>query len=199
MVYIIEDFSKYSEENLLVCFNKMPAERQCRTNQYRNRLDRIQAVLAYKLLVNGLENEYRIQEELTFEYTSSGKPKLSKYPEIHFNLSHCKLAVACAISDKPVGIDVQEIRTYNSRMGRRVCNDFELEQIEKSNNPDLEFCKLWTAKESVVKQSGVGVGCNLKALDLRSVQTEVRGKYIISYYDGSTDNGIKFYSDFVKM
>ena len=67
-------------------------------------------VLAYQLLKQGLREEYGITENPVFEYNEHDKPSIVGHPEIHFNLSHCKEAAACVVSDQPVGIDVESIR-----------------------------------------------------------------------------------------
>ena len=60
-------------------------------------------VLAYLLLKEGLRQEYGLTDNPIFEYNEHGKPSIVGHPEIYFNLSHCKEAVVCAVSDKPVG------------------------------------------------------------------------------------------------
>lgn len=92
-----------------------------------------------------------------FTYTEYGKPYLSDYPNVHFNISHSGEYVACAVSDKPVGIDIQEIGEYNFDVAKRVCNSKELKQIENSEDKASEFTKLWAQKEAVLKMVGTGI------------------------------------------
>lgn len=92
-----------------------------------------------------------------FAYTEYGKPYLSDYPNVHFNISHSGKYVACAVSDKPAGIDIQEICEYNFDVARRICNPKELKQIENSKEKASEFTKLWTQKEAVLKMVGTGI------------------------------------------
>ena len=92
-----------------------------------------------------------------FNYTEYGKPYLPDYPDVHFNISHSGEYVACAVSDKPIGIDIQKISEYNSDVAKRVCNGNELAQIEKSSDKAYEFTKLWTQKEAVLKMYGTGI------------------------------------------
>ena len=76
-----------------------------------------------------------------------------------FSLSHCKDAVACAVSDHNIGIDVESIAPYNPDVARRVCTATELEMLEQSANKDTDFIKLWTMKEAISKYEGVGLSC----------------------------------------
>lgn len=43
-----------------------------------------------------------------FTYTEHGKPYLPDYSDVHFNISHSEKYVVCAVSDKPVGVDIQK-------------------------------------------------------------------------------------------
>ncbi len=120
------------------------------------------SVLAYLLLKKGLREAYGITENPVFEYGEHGKPSIVGHPEIHFNLSHCKEAVVCAVSDSPVGVDVESIREYHESLVRYTMNDDEVRQIESSEHPDVTFIRLWTMKEAVLKLIGTGISNDIK-------------------------------------
>ena len=68
-------------------------------------------------------------------------------------MSHCKYAVACAIGNKPVGIDVERIQEkVKDELARYVLSDNELKDLTP-----LKFTRLWTMKEAVVKLTGRGI------------------------------------------
>ncbi len=90
-------------------------------------------------------------------YGLYGKPYLSGYPNAHFNISHSGQYVACAVSDRPVGIDVQEITPYRPDVAKLVCTPEEILQIETSPDPAAEFTVLWTKKEAYGKEKGTGL------------------------------------------
>lgn len=121
-------------------------------------------VLAYKLLKKGLQQEYGITENPIFEYNEHGKPSIVGHPEIYFNLSHCKEAVVCVISDKPVGVDVESIREYKESLVRYTMNDEEIREIEPSENPAATFIRLWTMKEATMKLIGTGISNDMKTV-----------------------------------
>jgi 4'-phosphopantetheinyl transferase len=120
------------------------------------------SVLAYLLLKKGLREEYGITENPVFEYGEHGKPSIVGHPEIHFNLSHCKEAAVCVISNHPVGIDVESIREYRESLVRYTMNDDEVRLIESSEHPDVAFIRLWTMKEAVLKLIGTGISNDIK-------------------------------------
>ena len=119
-------------------------------------------VLAYLLLKRGLHEEYGIMENPIFEYNEHGKPSIVGHPEIFFNISHCKEAVACAISDQPVGIDVESFRDYKESLVRYTMNEEEIREIESSDDPATTFIRLWTMKEATIKLRGTGISDGMK-------------------------------------
>jgi len=117
-----------------------------------------------------------------FSYTEHGKPYLMNYLDVHFNISHSGEYVACCVSDKPIGVDIQKIGEYSSDIAKRVCNEKELVQIEDSSDKASEFTKLWTQKEAVLKMYGTGIASgDIKyCLDNRNVQSERIEDYWLS-------------------
>lgn len=114
---------------------------------------------AFLLLKEGLEKDFGISGPITFQYLEHEKPVLKEHPNVHFNFSHCKNGVFCVIDDKnEVGCDIEIIgRGISDALLRRCCNDVELSIIKNAADPSIEFIKLWTVKEAVLKCLGVGL------------------------------------------
>lgn len=94
-----------------------------------------------------------------------GKPYLTEYPEIHFNISHSGGWAVCALASMPCGVDIQERRSIRSRrMVERTMNAREQRQILEAEDSTGEFIKLWTYKESCIKLSGEGLHRDIKTL-----------------------------------
>ena len=121
-------------------------------------------VLAYQLLKQALREGYDITENPVFDYNEHGKPSIVGHPDIFFNLSHCKEAVACVVSDKPVGIDVESIREYKESLVNYTMNDEEIAQIKSAEAPEAFFIRLWTMKESTMKLIGTGISNDMKTV-----------------------------------
>ena len=117
-----------------------------------------------------------------FSYSERGKPYLPDNTDIHFNISHSGCYVACAVSDKPVGVDVQKIVGYKPDLAKRVCNEPELNRIEDSKDSASEFTKIWTQKEAVLKMRGTGIaGGDIKhCLGINQVHSEKLDGYWVS-------------------
>ena len=164
MVYIFDRLDQYTDEVYEAHLSSLPVWRKEKALQYKKLDDRKRSVLAFVLLQRALREEYSIAEVPEFVYNEFGKPSLPNLP-IHFSLSHCKDAIACAVSDHNIGIDVESIAPYNPDVARRVCTAAELEMLEQSANKDVDFIKLWTMKEAISKYEGMGLSlpfCEIK-------------------------------------
>ena len=164
MIYLFDRIASFSDELFWRSLKVIPKERVEKAMKFRNMLDRKLSVIAYLLLVYGLKKEYGIFEELTFGFRENEKPYLRNYPEIFFNISHCKYGVVCAISPKEVGIDIEGIESYDDEVAKYISNEEEYNKLIHSKNPRVEFCKLWTVKESVLKFTGEGICTDLKSV-----------------------------------
>ena len=110
------------------------------------------------LLQYGLERCYGLPyEAVSFAYLPQGKPVLASHPQLHFNLSHSGDRAACALSDAPVGVDVQQIRPRSFSAIRRVCNADEWRWVEAQCDPVCAAFRLWTLKEAYAKWDGRGI------------------------------------------
>lgn len=154
MIYIKDNVLSISDRELQEIYDNVSVQRQQKADRYMRRYDKAGSLLAYLALQDGLEQEYGLtgKERMPeIRYQKSGKPVLCQYPHIHFNMSHCKTAAVCAISDAPVGIDVEEIAEVDNEIVNHVCNEEELKKIQESVSPETEFAILWTKKESLIK------------------------------------------------
>ena len=159
MIYINDNIEGFDLESALPLLSDQRREEALR---YTFELGRKLNAAAYLLLRQGLKEEYGITEAPVFEYGEKGKPYLSGHGNLHFNLSHCRTAAVCALSRHPVGIDVEQIRPIRESLVRYTMNDEEISRIMSAENPDLEFVKLWTKKEAVLKLRGTGITDDLK-------------------------------------
>ena len=108
-----------------------------------------------------LENVSRVPRN--FSYNENGKPYFENGP--YFSISHCKEAIAVAVCDEPVGIDIESIRHADDSLIERVMSEDERSLIRakrpKANGECLEadrlFTRLWTQKEAIVKAQGTGI------------------------------------------
>lgn len=181
MIYLNDDIEHFDWQAALPLLSEQRRE-QCL--KFKHEQGRKTCAAVYLLLCEGLRKEYGITELPVFEYGEHGKPSIVGHPEIFFNMSHCREAAICVLSDVPVGVDVESIRSYSESLARYTMSDAEMELIEKAERPDVEFIRLWTLKEAVLKRSGEGIRNDMKhVLDgLKVAKTEINEKkgYIFS-------------------
>ncbi|MCH5191740.1 MAG: 4'-phosphopantetheinyl transferase superfamily protein [Oscillospiraceae bacterium] len=108
-------------------------------------------------------------ESIEFNINKNGKP-FAKDLDVEFNISHSHDMVVCAVSDKPVGIDIEKIRPIKLNVAKRICTKDELIYLfgHTPNEQDFEmnsdiptltrFFEIWTAKEAYGKCVGIGLG-----------------------------------------
>jgi len=150
-------------QNLASALREIPSWRLERALSFRFDRDKYLCAEAYLLLKRLLSSHYGITENVSFGYGHNGKPFLKSHPDIHFNISHCPSAIFCAVSDSPIGVDVEEIQ-YDEYVARIVLSDKEFNAVLDSDNPDVRFTEYWTQKEACLKLSGNGMTGNLKDL-----------------------------------
>ena len=159
MVYIDEHIDDFDLQAALAELSHQRREQALRFKFERGQRT---CALAYLLLKRALHEEFGIDELPLFEYGEHGKPLLVGHPDIHFNLSHCREAVACVVSRRPVGIDVESVGRYKESVARYTMNDEELAMIESAERPEVAFIRLWTMKEARLKLTGEGITDDLK-------------------------------------
>jgi len=89
--------------------------------------------------------------------TPAGKPY---FPDgsLHFSVSHTKRHVFCVLSDRPVGIDAEEMdRNIDLRLAEKILSDREKVRFSKEMDKRLTLLKFWVLKEAAAKLSGLGL------------------------------------------
>ena len=90
-------------------------------------------------------------------YTKLGKPYFEG-SDLHFSISHTPKHAFCVVSDKPVGIDAEEInRAIRLNLAEKLLSPTELEQFRQADDPRLALLKFWVLKEAAGKCAGEGM------------------------------------------
>ena len=159
-VYLFTHPEQVSEQRLEQdMLPQLPQWRRELALKFKFLLGRVQCAEAFLLLKEGLRTDYGIDGELTFDYMPEGKPVLRHYPQIHFNLSHCRTGVMCVVDDRgEVGCDIEDVcRKFNNPLLQRCFNSRERETIARAADSEAAFSSLWTQKEAVAKLTGKGL------------------------------------------
>ncbi len=110
-----------------------------------------------------------------------GKPYLKDHENFHFNISHTKGAIVCALSDNPVGVDIEKIKPFNRGIIDRFFTQSERTYIYLSYERQNErFIEIWTRKEAYVKWIGKGIEIPFNSFDVLR-NSKITTKYIDDY------------------
>ena len=142
---------------------KLPKERQQRIHHMKQEKSRKQSMGAGLLLQKVLAL-YHMQDSQVF-VDEHGKPRIEG---LEFNLSHSGNLVICAVSEQPVGCDVEEVRKAPKGVAERYFSCREQEYLSQfaEEEYDRAFFRLWTMKESYVKMTGEGLGVPLEVYEI---------------------------------
>ncbi len=89
--------------------------------------------------------------------TDRGKPYLADTP-LHFSISHTKRHVFCALSERPIGIDAEEIdRNINLALAKKILSPGERAQFDNATDKRRALLTFRVLKEAFVKCTGEGL------------------------------------------
>lgn len=149
---------------------KVSEETRELTKVYRNEKVRRLKWLGEAMIRNLMEMEWQLQQgDYRISKAEHGKPYIqgTAFP-VFYNLSHSGDYLVCGLSDREVGIDIQQIGKYRPEVVRRFFHPHEiknLETCEEELRTDL-FFRYWSAKESFLKYTGTGLSASLSGFEI---------------------------------
>ena len=76
----------------------------------------------------------------------------------HFSISHSKGHVFCALSEKNIGIDAEELDRYiKPALAQKILSPGEFSQYQQAEDPALTLLSFWVLKEAHAKFTGEGL------------------------------------------
>ncbi|WP_166789541.1 4'-phosphopantetheinyl transferase superfamily protein [Cryobacterium sp. TMS1-20-1] len=97
-----------------------------------------------------------------------GKPYLANIAGIYFNKSDTVGATAIAVSQYVIGIDIEKIKQFDTRIPERFFTPEESKYILTADHVmrNERFSRVWTRKEAFVKWSGRGLSQDFRSFDV---------------------------------
>lgn len=147
-VYAFDRGKEILPEELLVF---LPPWRRERTERLKHPPAR-QESLAAGLLLDHVMDRWGVSPWEPVTTLPAGKPVFAGREDMWFSLSHSGRYALCAVSNLPVGADVQLMRPVNLSMARRL-HPQERDWLSRQAEEEREdaFFRLWTRKEAWVK------------------------------------------------
>ncbi len=151
--------------------------------------ERVEASILGEWMARELLSKYSgmPKDQIRLACTPKGKPYAENLP-LHFNISHSGQWVACAVSDRPIGIDMEAVRPLDLKLATRICSPQDLNYFIKERTflgRQRRLYEIFTAKEAYFKAKGTGI-INLQGVSLADLQPRLlqllRPDYILSIY-----------------
>ena len=177
---IFDDMTQCTEQEVARLLPLVSDQRRQQALAYKHLFGQFCCLKSYELLMQLLAFTDRQTPNAGFPlflYNEYGQPRLEHGP--CFSISHCKYGIAVAVSETPIGIDIEHIRTAKPELVARTMNEEEQAEIWAATSPDIAFTRLWTQKEAVLKLQGTGILSidgiknTLVAIEHVDVQTKV--------------------------
>ena len=125
--------------------------------------------------------------EIIIKRSKTGKPFLEQFPELEFNISHTRNAIAIALSSSTVGIDIEHIKDMDLKIAENYYTSNEYKYVVSSEfECNQRFYEVWTRKEAYIKYTGNGLATPLNSFDVfknklkDQINTFIRNSYCIS-------------------
>lgn len=163
MEFTVWDIQNIGAERLRQWFAEFPPAQQQKILQLRRTESRVSRLCAHRLALEMLSRRTGLSmDALAIEADALGKPQVAN-ADIQFNISHSGDFAACAVDDRPVGIDIEALRLVRPALLSRVCCRAEQSYAAPAGTPDaLRFFEVWTAKEALLKYRGTGICGDLR-------------------------------------
>lgn len=146
-------------------------------DRFRQRQDRSRCLVAGRLLRYGLDHSgFSTTKVSEVALGAFGKPYFEGASGPEFNISHSGLWVVCAMSDQPVGVDVETVVASSVDVARQFAPD-ELALVEQLSGDERtrEATRLWTLKESYLKFLGRGLSVRLNSFSVAGCRPQAPG------------------------
>ncbi|MBB2148392.1 4'-phosphopantetheinyl transferase family protein [Pedobacter gandavensis] len=108
-------------------------------------------------------------EGLVFQLKDNKKPAIDG---LSFNVSHSKDLITIAISESPIGVDIEYVDPYfqYQEVVDLCFSTEEKAMLGNSALPILTFYLLWTRKEAIVKSTGEGIVEQLQEVPCKDIR-----------------------------
>ena len=189
----IYELQTTEEERL---FELLDSDRREKVSEIRSRRERERSIFAGLLLRHAFlqaGNDVEAWRQAEIGRGAYGKPFIKGYQEFHYGLSHSGEWAVCVTDTMPVGVDIQEMKSWRPTLAKRFYHEEEYNRLLALGETDIdrqtqEFYIMWTAKESAVKLNGRGIGAGISQYvtdtDYRHIYDMDRGQtFRTRWYD----------------
>ena len=188
-ILICDNVDELGEDFVARCKEILPEWRREQMMGYKHLRGQVQCAVAW-ILVEKLKVESgKLKETSCFArnerwvYNEHGKPYFEGRNDLFFSVSHCRGAVAVAVHDEEVGVDIEEISRYRESLENYVLSEEESREYGVESREygvgsrEGRFIEIWTKKEAAFKYYGTGITHEIKDI-LKRGDVDVYSKKI---------------------
>lgn len=146
---------------------------------------------------------------LRFSYGEQGKPYLTEYPKVHFNLSHSGDYVVVALGESELGVDVEVSSRNALAVAKRCFHEREYRELLCYEADPERLCQrfqqYWSMKEAYIKYTGKGLKTPLSSFAVVPDEGVILGQkqpvfyckslgnaHVSLCYEAETDNEVNY-------
>ncbi len=148
-------------------FSEKEKEEFCKIKVERRKKEYI----ATRLLLKNL-----LDKKPVIIYLESGKPELENSRE-NISISHSSEFVVALVSEKNIGIDVENTQRNIKKIANRFLCEDEFEHIQKTDDSQIATVLYWSAKEAIFKCTNIdGIQFD-KQIFIQPFEIKTKGKF----------------------
>ena len=140
-LYVLDIELAYRHKKTL--FESVNDSQKEKALKFKSEVDQVRS-LASSYLINKLSKE-------PLQFNDMGKPFYQNGP--YFNVSHSGQYIVMVVSNKDIGVDIEENKEKDMSSLIRIFNEAEAKMIKEH----ADFYYLWCAKESLIKCIGSSI------------------------------------------
>lgn len=165
------------------------SEKMQKLGKLKQDIDKKLSLYAEILLKLALQRQLGLNlEDIQLDYDEMGKPFIKNHPKAFVSIAHSGNRIAVAVSQKPIGIDIEKLKTANLKIAKRFFTPEENKIITTAKDISSAFFTVWTKKEAYLKCLGTGLRQALNSFS--TIDDAIKGDfftikeagYIISAY-----------------
>ncbi|MBO4864928.1 MAG: 4'-phosphopantetheinyl transferase superfamily protein [Eubacterium sp.] len=176
LTYIYKLNGDISKWNSPEAFDMLPDWRKEKAEKIVHEKARIESIVAGHLLIYALSryagcSETEVRAALDSEKHDKDNRSIGLHNAIYYNISHSGNYIAVAVSDKPVGVDVETKDDKDFKVTSRMFTEEDKNFIGDSQD---RFRQVWTLKESFLKCTGQGISVPLNCFTFDYKNEKIR-------------------------
>lgn len=176
-------------QNFEYRFWQMHPGRQEKIRKCRQKEDQKRSLLAGVLLRHALLEEGIDYTNAVFGENAYGRPVIENTDGIYFSLSHAGACAVCAISDSPIGVDIESADKvlFQNGQEKRLSvlakkafseNEYKVFASADESGRNELFLRYWTQKESCSKACGKGMAMDFSKIDTIVMEEKFRSEWL---------------------